>query len=342
MKRPRRLVIGITLGDCNGIGPEIALRAAYRRHDAGSACFVLIGSTSILNTHAAQLGLHSPPSWRPGMPVPAARVVGWDPAPAITPRLAPGKCRADAGIAAAAWIKAAVRAALRGDLDAIVTAPVNKAGLALAGVDYRGHTEMIAALTHAKRYAMMLTGGPLRVVLATRHVRLADVPRALTRRAVIDAVTLAADAVRWFGSGARTVGVCALNPHAGDGGVLGCEERDIIAPAIAALRRRGVPVRGPIPGDVIFHQAIHGAYGAVVAMYHDQGLAPLKMIAFDTGVNLTLGLPIIRTSPDHGTAYDIAGRGKADIGSMAAAIRAALTLARRSNPWRWSAGGFRS
>lgn len=340
MKRPRRLTIGVTLGDCNGIGPEIALRAAQRRagRTAGTR-LVLVGSAAILRAQAAQLGLPFPAAWRPGTPFPAARVAAWDPLPNVAPRLAPGRCRADAGRAAAAWIEAAVRAALRGDLDAIVTAPINKEGLALAGIDYPGHTEMIAALTHTRRYAMMLVGGPLRVVLATRHVALKEVSRALTRCAVIEAVEMAAGAVRWFGLKTQTVGVCALNPHAGDGGVLGREERDVIAPALAALRRRGVRARGPIPGDVIFHQALRGAYGAVVAMYHDQGLAPLKMIAFETGVNLTLGLPIVRTSPDHGTAYDIAGKGVADIGSMSAAIRTAMMLAQRPNPWRRTADG---
>jgi len=173
----------------------------------------------------------------------------------------------------------------------------------------------------------------LRVVLVTRHLPLARVAGAISQGAITEAVHLTAQALPWLGVRPKTIGVCALNPHAGDKGVLGREEITTIIPTLRALRRQGLAVEGPVPGDVIFHQARQGRYGAVVAMYHDQGLGPLKMIAFEEGVNLTLGLPIVRTSPDHGTAFDIAGKGVAHADSMAAAIRLAARLARRKNPW---------
>jgi 4-hydroxythreonine-4-phosphate dehydrogenase len=233
-----------------------------------------------------------------------------------------------------AWIRAATDAALNGALDGVVTAPISKAGLARAGIAFPGHTEMLAAWTGARRYAMMLMGGGLRVVLATRHIPLAAVPKRLNAAAIVEAASMAAGALEWLGVKNRTIGVCALNPHAGDGGLLGFEEERVIKPALRQLRRRGIRVEGPVPADVIFYQALRGRYGAVVAMYHDQGLGPLKMLAFENGINLTLGLPIIRTSPDHGTAFDIAGQGIANPDSMIAAIEAAAELARRPNPWR--------
>jgi 4-hydroxythreonine-4-phosphate dehydrogenase len=222
---------------------------------------------------------------------------------------------------------------MAGLFDALVTGPICKQSLCLTGLPFPGHTEFLAALTRTRRYAMMLIGGPLRVVLVTRHLPLAKVATGISRAAIQEAVQLAAQALPWLGVKQKTVGVCALNPHAGDKGILGREEITTIQPALLALRRQGLAVEGPVPGDVIFHQALQGRYGAVVAMYHDQGLGPLKMIAFEDGVNLTLGLPIVRTSPDHGTAFDIAGKGVAHAGSMVAAIRLAARLAHRKNPW---------
>jgi len=231
------------------------------------------------------------------------------------------------------WIQAAVSGCMAGRFDALVTGPICKQSLRLAGLPFPGHTEFLAALTGTRSFAMMLMGGPLRVVLVTRHLPLAKAPGAVSRAAIQEATQLAAQALPWLGVKQHTIGVCALNPHAGDNGLLGREEITTIQPALRALRRRGLAVEGPVPGDVIFHQALQGRYGAVVAMYHDQGLGPLKMIAFEEGVNLTLGLPIVRTSPDHGTAFDIAGKGLAHEGSMVAAIRLAERLARRRNPW---------
>jgi 4-hydroxythreonine-4-phosphate dehydrogenase len=176
---------------------------------------------------------------------------------------------------------------------------------------------------------MMLVGGPLRVSLATIHIPLREVPRSLTHSGIRSVIELTRDAIRHLGSAEEQIAVCGLNPHAGESGIMGEEDRRIIAPAVRAAARRGIAVSGPLPADTVFHRAARGEFAAVVAMYHDQGLIPLKTVAFDTGVNLTLGLPIIRTSVDHGTAYDLAGRDLASPASLIAAITLAATLARR-------------
>ncbi len=340
-------ILGITLGDPGGIGAEVALKAVHARGVAPGAKLVLIGHASLAESIAQRLRLPMPATIA-RLPEDAAerrrlsRVSLWQPeAPSGAPdRLAwqSGLVCRRYGRLAAAWVAAAARACLAGGLDGMVTAPLCKQSLALAGVPFPGHTEYLAELTGAKNIAMMLLGGPLRVVLATRHLPLAQVPRALTGAGIIAAARLAAAAIAWLDAGKirqpGPLAVCALNPHAGDGGVLGNEEIRIIRPAIRRLRRLGLDVAGPIPADAVFYQAARGHYGAVLAMYHDQGLGPLKTLAFDTGVNLTLGLPIVRTSPDHGTAFDIAGRGIADPRSMQAAIALANDLARRPNPWR--------
>lgn len=325
--------IGITLGDVNGIGPEVALRAVYQSRWPAGTRFVLIGHPGILAQQARRLHLPTPPVVTAWPEKTSARVVGWDPAPANL-RWTPGRLVPAASAAAAGWIRAAVRACRAGELDGMVTAPISKEGFHRAGIEVPGHTEMLADLCGTRRFAMMLFGGPLRVVLATRHVPLAEVPRTLTARDLETTIRLTAEALPWLGIPRGRVAVCGLNPHAGEGGDLGREEMDLIAPVIRKLKARGLRIQGPLPGDTVFHQAAHGAYDAVVAMYHDQGLAPLKLLAFDTGVNLTLGLPIVRTSPDHGTAFDLAGQGRARPDSMREALRWALHLAGKKNPWK--------
>lgn len=215
----------------------------------------------------------------------------------------------------------------------MVTAPICKEGLQQVGCPYPGHTEMIAALTGTQRFGMMLAGKNLRVMLATRHLPLRAVPDALSLPLVLDAIRLTAETLRWLGLPRKAIAVCGLNPHAGDGGVLGSEEAGIIQPAIETAKAEGIDVAGPLPADAVFFEALKGRYDAVVAMYHDQGLGPLKTIAFDCGINLTVGLPIVRTSPDHGTAFAIAGTGTASPDSMIAAIEMAITLAGKTNPW---------
>jgi len=327
MSKPLR--IGITLGDVNGIGPEVVLRSVYQQRWPTGTRFVLAGHPDVLAAQAHRLKLPCPPTGEPGS---TARVVVWDPQP-MPLTWQPGTLDPNASAAAAGWIRSTVAACRAGRLHGMVTAPISKEGFHRAGVKVPGHTELLADLCGVNRIAMMLFGGPLRVVLATRHIPLADVPRALTAAVVEEAIRITAEALPWLGARRARVAVCGLNPHAGEGGDLGREEIDVIAPVVRRLRDIGFRVSGPLPGDTVFHHAAHGAYDAVVAMYHDQGLAPLKVLAFDHGVNVTLGLPIVRTSPDHGTAFDIAGRGRANPASMTEAIRWALRLAARKNPW---------
>ncbi len=343
MTTPRTITLAVALGDPGGIGPEIALKAVHGKEWPPWARFVFIGSRTVLSAQAARLRLPTPPAWAPGTPLPG-RTALWEPGAGCDGcdgrpfrraalEWAPGRTGKAHGRAAADWIRAGTTGCLAGWFDGLVTGPICKKSLGLAGIPHPGHTEYLAALTHARRFAMLLMGGPLRVALVTRHVPLAGVPTALTPAAIVETACLAAEALPWLGVRSRMLGICALNPHAGERGALGDEEARIIAPALRALRRRGIEFEGPVPADVIFHNARRGRYGIVVAMYHDQGLGPLKTIAFESGVNLTLGLPILRVSPDHGTAFDLAGTGRAHPGSLIKAIRWALRLARRPNPW---------
>lgn len=219
---------------------------------------------------------------------------------------------------------------MRGQVDAIVTAPVNKAALRDAGFRIPGHTEYLAELSGTKRFEMMLVGGALRVTLVTRHLAMKSVAASLTRSRVADAIVLTnLELRRSFGVRRPTIAVCALNPHAGEKGNFGREEIEIITPAVKAARKRtDARISGPMPADSLFHEAYQGRYDAEICMYHDQGLIPLKMISRGSGVNVTLGLPFVRTSPDHGTGYEIAPRFKADAGSMKEALLLAARLSR--------------
>jgi 4-hydroxythreonine-4-phosphate dehydrogenase len=294
MSLPR---VAITIGDPAGIGPEIAAKAAA---DPG----VLALCTPVLY----------------------GRI--------YTPGVRAGTLSAEAGRTAYGAIVAAVEDAMAGDVDAIATAPVNKEAFALAGLPWRGHTELLAHLTGAPSVAMMFHADALRVVLATIHEPLASVPRLLTRELVAGVIRLAAAALPRFGFSLPRLAVCGLNPHAGEGGVLGDEERRVIEPAIAACADEGIRVAGPYPADTLFVRASRGEFDAVIACYHDQGLIPVKLLAFGKAVNVTLGLPIIRTSVDHGTAFDIAGRNMADPGSMIEAVTLAARLARAARDGR--------
>ena len=225
-------------------------------------------------------------------------------------------------------IEKSVLAALSGRAAAVVTAPINKAVLAQSGFGFPGHTEFLAHLTKAPRAVMMLASDKLRVVPLTIHVPVRDVPRAITTQAIVETAEIILDALeRDFAIASPRVAVAGLNPHAGEQGMLGEEDARIIAPAVAELRKRGHHVRGPLSADTLFHDEARAAYDAALCMYHDQALIPIKTLSFWDGVNVTLGLPIVRTSPDHGTAFDIAGTGKADPRSMIAAIRMAAEIA---------------
>jgi 4-hydroxythreonine-4-phosphate dehydrogenase len=287
----RRPRIALTVGDPAGIGPEVAAKAAA---DPGvlAACEPIV---------YAPEGV----------------------------RFAPGRLSAESGRAAYDTIVRAVADARRGEVDAVATAPVNKEAFRLAGLPWHGHTDLLAHLTGAPHVAMMFYSDALRVVLATVHIALADVPRALTRESLEATIDLTAREVPRFGIARPRLAVAGLNPHAGEHGLFGSEEEAVIRPAVEACRARGVAVDGPFPGDTVFVRARRGDFDVVIACYHDQGLIPVKLVAFGQAVNVTLGLPIVRTSVDHGTAFDIAGKGVADPQSMIAAVLLAAKLARR-------------
>lgn len=224
-------------------------------------------------------------------------------------------------------IEKAVEILKKYEIDGLVTAPVNKEAINRLGIPFQGHTEYLAKATNTKKFAMMLCGGPLKVTTVTRHVPLKKVSGILTEAKIIDAAILTDSGLRkYFGIKKPRIGVCGLNPHCGEGGKIGREELDIIIPAIKKIRKLVPEIQGPISGDAIFYKAYNGGLDSVISMYHDQGLGPLKMVAFEKGVNVTLGLPFIRTSPDHGTAYDIAGKGIANPDSMKEAIKLAVKM----------------
>lgn len=326
-------VLALPIGDVNGIGPEVALKAARAMRLPSDVRLVLIGSRSALAAACRRQRVPVPPAWSPAPVPPPAPISCWTPPGIPAPRIRPGCVAADAGRAAAAWVRGAALEALAGRFAGLVTAPLCKEAVQRAGVPFVGQTEWLADIAGVRRFEMMLLAPSLRVVLATRHVPLRDVPRLLTSRRLLDTFRLTAQALAWLGLRRRRIAVCGLNPHAGEGGHLGDEERRILRPAIRAAVRAGLPVEGPLPGDTVFHHAARGRHDAVVAMYHDQGLAPLKLIGFEQGVNWTLGLPFVRTSPDHGTAFDLAGRNRANPSSMLAALELAIRLLRRPNPW---------
>ena len=280
------------MGDPAGIGPEVATRAAADPRVL-SAC--------------------------------DPRLYGRDRAASFEP----GVLSAEAGRAAFETIVSAVDDARQGLVDAIATGPVNKQAFRLAGLPWAGHTDLLAHLTGAPEVAMLFYSEPLRVVLATVHVALADVPRVLTQASLEATIALTARELPRFGIERPRIAVAGLNPHAGEHGLFGREEETVIAPAIARSCERGITVSGPFPADTLFVRARRGEFDVVIACYHDQGLIPVKLAAFGHAVNVTLGLPIVRTSVDHGTAFDIAGKGVADPESMVAAVLLAARLAAR-------------
>ena len=323
--------IGIALGDVTGVGPEVALKAVAAETAADGSKYLFIGDAATLRRENARLGCNLPLADFTDYHA-AGRFFITSPSAALPESLPAGSPQA--AEASVASLRDGAERCLRGELDALVTAPVNKESIIRAGHEhFTGQTEFLSDLAGAKRTAMMLLGHDdknrwLRVALATVHIPIKAVPEKLTAAKITLAIELAAQSCRDLGLPRARVGVCGLNPHAGEGGKFGDEEITTIGPAIQAAQKRGYDVAGPLSGDTVFHHALRGEFDAVVAMYHDQGLAPLKAVAFDTGVNWTLGLPFIRTSPDHGTAYDIAGKGVANPGSMIAALRLAKQLAR--------------
>jgi 4-hydroxythreonine-4-phosphate dehydrogenase len=330
MSDARRPLLAITIGDPAGIGPEVVLKALAHADVYDHCRPLVIGDRRILQRAAGWLGqapacdvVAEPAA---GLYVPS-RVTLLDLGNAPPERCPVGEESAAAGAAAVEYVYCACDLALAGTVDGIVTAPLNKAAMNLAGYTYAGHTELLTERTGAERVSMLLIGPNLRVVHVSTHVALEEAIARVTPERVADVIQIAHDACRALGIAQPRIAVAGLNPHAGEGGLFGDEERERIVPAIAAARARGLDVSDPQPPDTVFLRATKGAYDVVVAQYHDQGHIPMKLLAFDSGVNVSYGLPIIRTSVDHGTAFDIAGTGIASETSLLAAIDVAVQMA---------------
>lgn len=327
-----RPLLGLTMGDPAGIGPELCLRALRDPAVLDRCVPVLFGDAGVVkrqssSAFAVRAGrVVSPAEWEKMEPPGEPLLV--DCAAVNAEKIQPGKVSAACGKAGYVYIENAIRAALAGKIDGVVTAPIHKEALRLSGVNHPGHTEIFTALTGAKRSCMMLYSDKLTVSMVTTHIGYFEVPQKLSVRRVQDVIELTAGAMRWLLRREPRLGVCGLNPHAGEHGLFGRrEEEQFVEPAVAGAAQAGIAVEGPLPPDAAFTPGQRKKFDAIVTLYHDQGHIPFKMLAFDTGVNLTLGLPIIRTSVDHGTAFDIAWQGKADPTSLFSAIRVAAELA---------------
>lgn len=325
-------LLGITMGDPAGIGPEVIAKAL-----AGSALRrlcrpLVIGSVPVMERTISSLKLKLrvvPVAGHDAVPSRAGLVAILDPLDSPLGRFTVGAAAPETGAASVAFIKKAVRLAEVGCIDAIVTAPINKEAINMAGCRYPGHTELLADLTNSPESGMMIVGGPLKIMFVTTHVAIKELPAILTQARIEKAIRLAHRALKeLFHIPKPKIGVAALNPHAGEHGLFGDEEATAIGPAARVAQAQGIRASDPLPADTLFGKAARGDFDGVVAMYHDQGLIPLKLVAFGACVNLTVGLPIIRSSVDHGTAYDIAGKGIADHGSLLEAIKLSAKLAR--------------
>jgi 4-hydroxythreonine-4-phosphate dehydrogenase len=326
-ERPR---VAISMGDPTGIGPEVIVDALAQPSLRRRLTPILVGDLEAFRDNAARRRLDLTfASWQPGSSVPRGTIAVRETSRLESAQRRPGRPSLAGGRAAYAAIVEAVRLIDGGFADAMTTGPVCKANLAAAGVAQSGHTELLQSLTQARGVRMMMIGERLRVALVTTHVAIARLPKLLTRRLVLDTILLTHATLRErFGIARPRIAVTGLNPHAGEDGLFGDEERRFIAPAVRDAQRLRVRVDGPLAADSLFAHAAAGRYDAVVCMYHDQGLGPFKLLHFADGVNYTAGLPFVRTSPDHGTAHDIAGRGKADPSSMVAALTLAARLAK--------------
>jgi 4-phospho-D-threonate 3-dehydrogenase / 4-phospho-D-erythronate 3-dehydrogenase len=324
-----KYTLAITIGDFNGIGPEVILKSITHPSFSSDIQPVLIGSAEAFDFYAQRLKL--PLKFETVDSIPAKT----DPAvipvietfPITVKNLQTGKIAPDAGRCAGTAIERAVQLCLKGSVDALVTAPVSKEALHYAGYNFPGQTEMLAMLSRSARVTMMLISKSFRVGLATIHLPIADVAQNIFQERIIEKIETINESLRTdFAIAKPTIAVLGLNPHAGENGSIGREEKDIIVPAIAKARLNGIEAEGPFAADGFFGTKKEKKFDAVLAMYHDQGLIPLKMSGFHDGVNFSAGLKIIRTSPDHGTAFDLAGKGKANPQSMLAAINCACTI----------------
>lgn len=306
--------VGLTIGDAAGIGPEIAVRLLAQNRWAGRAEFAVYGPPEVIEYNKQRFAPSAEFETVPTVSLPMDKVT-------------PGKATAACGRAAFETLTRACLDAIAGKIAAMVTAPMNKLAVNLAGIPFTGHTERIAELCGVKNFAMMQSAGDLRVAFVTTHVALAEAPKLCTQPRIIAVASLLRDACLEEGICAPRLAAAAINPHAGENGLMGREDEDAVKPALEKLRSQGMNIAGPFPPDTLFIEAIRSQYDGILSMYHDQGHIPFKMLAFDRGVNSTLGLPIIRTSVDHGTAFEIAYKGVADLGSLAAAVDLAVKRA---------------
>jgi len=323
-------VIAITMGEPGGIGPEVIVKALHRADIRKSCTPFVIGDFGIMRDAVKLTGM--PVKVRPiSNPSKLKPEKGYIDVLEIEyhSHFKKGVPSRNAGRAVVSYIKKAVSLALKNEVSAVVTAPISKESLKLAGYRWPGHTELLASLTETKEFAMMFVSGRLKIILCTIHIPLQDVPGKINKTVVLKTIRLARKGAGMLGIKNPEIAVAGLNPHAGESGIMGKEEIRSIAPAIKTAYKEGINVSGPYPPDVIFHKAVNGDFDLVVSMYHDQGLIPFKMLAFDTGVNVTAGLPIIRTSPDHGTGFDIAWKNKAKPSSMIEAIKLAAKISLR-------------
>jgi len=319
--------IAITMGDPGGVGPEIIVKALFCAEIRESCNPVVIGSEAVLSEAVTFTGLplkiRSIRGMTESRPETGIIEVLDIRSRSSFKKNVPSK---SAGAAFVKYIKKAVGLAMKKEVDAIVTAPISKESLRMAGHTWPGHTELLAELTNTGKFAMMFVSDRLKVILCTIHIPLKDVPKKINTRLVFETIQLAETGAKMLGMDRPRIAVAGLNPHAGESGIMGQEEMKSIVPAVQRAQSEGLSVSGPYPPDVIFHKAYNGVFDIIVCMYHDQGLIPFKMLAFDTGVNVTVGLPVIRTSPDHGTAFDIAWKNMASPSSMLEAIRLASII----------------
>ncbi len=313
--------VGITMGDPAGIGPEISLKA-IEEHTEFKNCTIVYGSYDILKYYHELLHISTPlvkiesPAQFQQEKINVISVVDLSVAD-----IEVGKVSAVAGDAAYRYVEKAIQDALAGEISIVTTAPLNKEALHKGGHNFDGHTEIFATLTNTKKYTMMLWSEKLSVVHVSTHCALREACNRVTKARVLECIDLAKDALEQLGIENPRIAVAGLNPHSGEAGIFGTEDIEEITPAVEAAQKGGTLVQGPVPPDTVFLKAYQGKYDIVIAMYHDQGHIPMKMMAFDSGVNVTLGLPIIRTSVDHGTAFDIAGQGIAKSDSMYYALK---------------------
>jgi 4-phospho-D-threonate 3-dehydrogenase / 4-phospho-D-erythronate 3-dehydrogenase len=316
-------IIGITMGDPAGVGPEITLKALMNKAIDDTA-YVVFGSFGVMEYYKKLLGINVELNKISNLSeIDSNKINIIDVLELTEADFKVGEVSGTCGNAAYQYIASAIGYALEGKIKAVVTAPLNKEALHLGGHLYDGHTEIFATLTNTKKYSMVLVGGPLRVIHVSTHVALSEACKRVKKDRVLEVIKLAQDTLCRMGIDKPRIAVAGLNPHAGEAGIFGDEDIKEIRPAVEAAKEEGISAEGPIPPDTVFLKAVKGQYDIVVCMYHDQGHIPLKLLGFDEGVNMTVGLPIVRTSVDHGTAFDIAGKGIASERSMLEAMKVA-------------------